>query len=636
MKSNTKKKLIALILFAIVFMGLLIFLFYGENFYILKEIFNTNATKAQIQDSIGKLGIKAYIVVVILSMLQVMLTFVPAEPLHVISGISFGLNEGILVCLIGILIGNTIIYVLYKIFGGKLTEYFASNVEFDFDTAKRSNKIALIVAILYLLPAIPYGIICFFAATLGMKYPKFILITGLGSLPSLLVDVGIGHIAMTSSWTISIIVFIAIIILLILMWKFKSKIFAKVNEFVKKKQEKERKKVGNYNGFIFKSIGSIIFGSVRRKAKVKLINNVGKLERPCIVICNHGSFYDFVFAGKLMFKERPHFIVARMYFSNKKLGWLIRKTGAFPKSLFATDIENSRNCLKVISGNEVLGMMPEVRLSTVGKFEGIQESTYKFIQKMNVAVYTVKISGAYLMKPKWGDKVRKGSYVEAELNKLFNAGEVQNLSYDDMKERIDNALMYNEWDWLNKHPEIRYKHKTIAKGLENILCTCPKCGKKYTLTTDNNKIMCSECGLEVSINDRYELSGVEFNNIAQWYDWQCDMIRNEIKQNPDYCLESKVELRHLSKDGKTQTRHAGEGVCRLDKDGLKYIGSDDGQEVEKLFSLENIYRILFGAGEDFEIYEGKEIYYFIPTDKRSCVEWYIVSGLLKEIYNKVD
>ena len=34
--------------------------------------------------------------------------------------------------------------------------------------------------------------------------------------------------------------------------------------------------------------------------------------------------------------------------------------------------------------------------------------------------------------------------------------------------------------------------------------------------------------------------------------------------------------------------------------------------------------------ENFEIYEGKEIYYFIPTDKRSCVEWYIVSGLLKE------
>jgi hypothetical protein len=53
-------------------------------------------------------------------------------------------------------------------------------------------------------------------------------------------------------------------------------------------------------------------------------------------------------------------------------------------------------------------------------------------------------------------------------------------------------------------------------------------------------------------------------------------------------------------------------------------------EITKHFPLNDIYRLLFGAGEDFEIYEGKEIYYFIPEEKRSCVDWYIVSGLLKE------
>ena len=49
-----------------------------------------------------------------------------------------------------------------------------------------------------------------------------------------------------------------------------------------------------------------------------------------------------------------------------------------------------------------------------------------------------------------------------------------------------------------------------------------------------------------------------------------------------------------------------------------------------MFPLDKIYRILFGAGEDFEIYEDKEIYYFVPEDKRTCVMWYILSGLLKE------
>ena len=30
-----------------------------------------------------------------------------------------------------------------------------------------------------------------------------------------------------------------------------------------------------------------------------------------------------------------------------------------------------------------------------------------------------------------------------------------------------------------------------------------------------------------------------------------------------------------------------------------------------------------------KIYEGREIYYFVPNDKRSCVKWYIASKILK-------
>lgn len=628
--ATKKKKLIALAIFIVIFIGLLVFLFYGDNFNVLKEIFNTNATKDQIQNSIGKLGIRAYIVVFILSMLQVILTFVPAEPVHVIAGISFGLWKGMAVCLAGIMVGNTIIFILYKLFGTKLTDYFATNVEFDFNAVKLSNKLALIVIILYCLPAIPYGIICFFAATMGIKYPKYILITGIGSIPSLILDVGLGHITMSTSLAVSIIVFVVIILLLILMYKYKTQIFKKVNEFVKKNQEKAKNKVGSYNPFIFKGLGSLILAGVKTKAKVKLKNNVGKIEKPCVVLCNHGSFYDFIYSGKILFKEKPHYIVARLCFGNKKLAWVLNKTGAFPKSLMSADLETTKNCLKVVAGKGVLVMMPEGRLSTVGQFEDIQEATYKFLQKMNVAVYTIKINGSYLAKPKWGDKVRKGALVEAELNPLFNAGELASMPVEQIKEKTENALKYDEWQWLENHPEVHYKHKNLAVGLENILFTCPKCGKKYTFKTDKNKITCTECNLEVTLDDRYQLSGVEFKNIAEWYNWQANEIRKEINKNKDFSLQSEVELRHFSKDGKTQTTFAGNGKCILNKNGLLYKGTENGVKIEKLFTMESIHRLLFGAGENFEIYEGKEIFYFVPTNKRSCVEWYIVSGLLKE------
>ncbi len=629
LKSMRKWKILSACFFVFVLCGLILFLFSGENFNVLKEIFNTNSTKEEVRQAISKLGIKSYVVVAILSMFQVIFTFVPAEPLHVISGVSFGLWKGMLVCFIGIMLGNTIIYILNKLFGAKLKEFFSTNIDIDFNSAKTSNKIALIVVILYCLPAIPYGIICFFAASMNMKYPKYFLITAIGSIPSLFLDVGLGHVTMATSWIVSVIVFVVIIVLLILMMKFKTQIFAKVDNFIHKIKEKERNRVGKYNPFVYNVAGRGFYTYIKSKIKIKLKSNVGKLDRPSIVLCNHGSFYDFAYAGKLILKEKPHFVVARMYFHHKILKRVLEGTGAFPKSMFTNDVESLKNCMKVISNGEVLAMMPEARLSTVGKFEGIQDSTYKFLKKMNVSVYVVNIKGAYLAKPKWADKIRKGARVEAELNQLFKAGECANLSLEEIQKKVDNAISYNEWEWLEKNPKIIYKNKTIAKGLENILTVCPKCKKKHSLTTNKNTINC-ECGLKVEVDNRYQLHGVKFKNIAEWYEWQTEEIRKEIQNNPNFKLQSNVELRHLSKDGKRCTRFSGNGVCTLDKNELKYVGTQDGKEIEKIFTLESIYRILFGAGEDFEIYEGNELYYFVPEDKRSSVLWYIVSGLLKE------
>ena len=125
--------------------------------------------------------------------------------------------------------------------------------------------------------------------------------------------------------------------------------------------------------------------------------------------------------------------------------------------------------------------------------------------------------------------------------------------------------------------------------------------------------------------------GKPFKNPAEWYDHQTEATRRDILADPEFSLVSRVTLRHGSQDGKHTTRRAGEGVCTLDRTGLTYRGTRDGATIEKHFPLAGIYRLLFGAGENFEIYEGKEIWYFQPDEPRSAVMWYVVSGLLKNI-----
>ena len=170
----------------------------------------------------------------------------------------------------------------------------------------------------------------------------------------------------------------------------------------------------------------------------------------------------------------------------------------------------------------------------------------------------------------------------------------------------------------------------MAEGLENILTTCPSCGQKHTLTTKGEKIFCETCGYLTSLDHRYGFTGdFRFEDLTQWYDWQKALLEKEITENAGYALESKVELR-LPGTGKGLTRHGGYGVCTLSRDGLTYRGTKDEENVQLHFSLQRIYRLLFGAGENFEIYDGTQILYFVPEEKRSAVDWYMASMILHD------
>lgn len=630
-----KLKIFTAIGFVLLLVGLVVFLFSGDNFIILQDMFREDVTREELQDSLSALGYKGYITFGVLSMLQVVLTFLPAEPTQVLAGLSFGFLKGVGVCLTGVFVGNTIIFLLYKIYGDKLEDYFIKNAEFDFDAARSSPKIALVVFILYFLPAIPYGLICFFTASMGNKYWKYILLTTIGSIPSICIGVGLGHIAIASSWIISVVVFLVLIALLIVLYRKKSAVFAKVNEYMKKKSQpySSHTVAKKYNPWLYNL--ATFFGGMAYASKLKIRFNkqVERLEKPSIVICNHGSFIDFVYAGQMIRKTRPHFITARLYFYHKMLGGVLRRVGCIPKSMFTSDLENAKNCMRVLGNGGTIAMMPEARLSTVGKYEGVQDTTYRFLQRAKVPIYAIRIQGDYFAKPKWGDGIRRGAFVEAELTQLFTAEEIVNASLEDVKKRVDEALYYDEFEWLKTKPDLQYKHKTIAEGLENILCRCPECGGKYTIQTKGREVYCEKCGFKREVDTRYAFTEpAPFENFAAWYAWQTEEMEKEMLADPDFALEEPVTLKHSSKDGKKMLREAGKGVCRLDKTGLTYEGERDGEQTVKHFSLSEIYRVLFGAGEDFEVYEGSEIWFFVPEDTRSCVAWYIASGLLKKLY----
>ena len=631
-KLSGRKAILSLILFTALL--IIFFLFAGDRLILFKELFSGSLSTDELRDELMDLGFGGYITIAILSMLQVVCTFIPAEPIQVLAGLSFGFPIGLLCCTIGVLLGNTMIFAMYSAFGNRLRNYFVKNLSFDFEKASGSPRITAVIFLLYFLPAIPYGMICFFAAGLGMKYHRYITVTLLGAIPSVCIGVGLGNMALTSSWIFSLCIFLILVGLLIFLSVKRDWIFAKVNAFANKPSYSSKTTVQPVNKWLLLPLYTCIRIYFRLKGiRLHSVNKVGKdPENPSIVLCNHGSFIDFLFAESLLLKVKPNFVVARLYFYHKILGGLLRKLGCFPKSMFALDLESTKNCLRVLKTGGVLAMMPEARLSTAGTFEDIQEGTYAFLKKSGVPVYTIKLRGDYLANPKWGKGFRRGSIVEAELDILFTAEELRALSIDEIQQAVENRLYYDEYKWLESRPKLRYSSGKMAEGLENILTTCPKCGKKFCLTGKKKTLCCEYCGPLTTIDNRYSFEkDFLYAHPGRWYETQLAALKEEILRNPDYVLVSPVSLRLPSSDGKSLTRSAGEGTCRLDRRGLTYSGTIDGEACEKFFPIDKIYRLLFGAGENFETYQGSEIFYFVPEEPRSCVEWYMASMLLHDL-----
>ena len=82
-KRKRKLKIISAIVILFALVGAMLLAFAGENFVIVQELFKPNVTKHEIREALSEIGIRGYLAFGILSMLQVVLTVLPAEPVQV-------------------------------------------------------------------------------------------------------------------------------------------------------------------------------------------------------------------------------------------------------------------------------------------------------------------------------------------------------------------------------------------------------------------------------------------------------------------------------------------------------------------------------------------------------------------------
>lgn len=684
--------------FSLIVIGVLlaILVFISIDLYQPLRLFIETDNIIPLQKQIDTYGFWRYFFIVILHAFQVLLTIIPAQPIQIVAGLTCGPLLGFVSCIIGIFIGNTIIYFLVRIFKTKPTLLYNSKQIAKLGTIpekKPREGFYLFMLALYFVPAIPYGMVAYNAANSKINFIKYSLLTTLGTMPSLVICIAFGSFILNGYFLVSLLLIIGVCIVSLLSMKFGKQIinhltnrsirasliwvmfflvpfimviyfFVRKNAFallitygsiiflvllywlfnkkVSRIFENMNKKynmayfqgpVKKINGFLYNIIAFFMKIYFFTRFRVKVNKtNLPKIERPSILIFNHPSKFDFMFSFLPYFPKTKVNTVIAYYY------FCNRHLGKLLKNLGGIPkylFQPDISAIKNIS--RVIKNKGVLGLSPEGRLSAYGE------------LETIIPSTAKLIK-KLGVQVIiskiNGAYfsipkwaktwrrgrIEVTYHEVFSAKELKELSIKQIYQRLVEEIDYDEFAWQETN-RVKYKGKRFAEGLEHILYRCPVCHKEYTYEALGDTLHCSYCHTEVTLNHYYDFITNNLNIPKNIKAWYLWQKEYEQKKIMDPDYSLTSEVTLKHPDPNGHGfTVVGSGQTTLTHQGVTYRGSIHGENKEIFFKIDGIPAIPFGVNEDFEIYDHNTLYYFVPKNIRECVKWSVVGELIYQKY----
>ena len=548
--------------------------------------------------------------------LQMVVIFIPAEFIQISSGMAYPWWLAMLLCDIGVVIGSSIIYLLVNLFkfNGDIMNKGSSIAKME-KRSRVSNHIVLMY-LLFIMPIIPFGAICYYSASKKIPYHKYVFACATGVIPSIatsyLMGFGINSFIAYGLplWALILIIFGAGTVLFILLFFVIKKFFLKQD-------------VNTPNSIFYSWIirASRIVHMWKNRFRWQGKEKLDAIDGPFVLLCNHHSQID-PFAILSAEKERRYsFVMNRYYLGVPVFGKMLKKAGFIPKKMFFNDLPCVAKITKAVKDDYPIVIYPEARLSIDGGPSYFDDSTAKLVTFLKVPVALMQIRGAYTNHPKWRKKAYRGKVI-LDVKEVISPEEIEKLGVEGLHERFQSVLCFNEFD---NPVNIYNKKKDMAVGLEKALYMCPHCGELFTNVSEGNEIKCSHCGKTYHIGPDYKF--IEDEEIKTITDYYGKIKETELKNIDNVNLDIEVDVTIFDKN--VRSKRSEKGVIHFDKDVISFKSTQS----DLAFSYENakLEGIAYSVNEEFELYYQDELYYFYPTnmDRAVCTRIALLHELLK-------
>lgn len=156
------------------------------------------------RDWVDRSGFWGRVLFVGMVVLQVVVAFIPGEPVELAAGYAFGFVEGSLLTLTGFVLGSWLVFALVRRFGVKLVEvFFSKNKLEEIKFLQNPKKTKVISLLLMLIPGTPKDMLSYFAGLTKLTTWEWLGIVTVGRLPSLITSTITGAAAGEQNYVLS-------------------------------------------------------------------------------------------------------------------------------------------------------------------------------------------------------------------------------------------------------------------------------------------------------------------------------------------------------------------------------------------------------------------------------------------------
>ena len=193
-------------------------------------------TQEKVKAWVDAQGIVGWLGVLGIQILQIIIAFIPGEPVEILAGVLFGTWGGLFLCMIGSIIASTAVFAITRRFGLPLIYRMFGKEKVDrFTFLRNSQNVETAAFLLFLIPGTPKDMLTYVAGVSKIKMSRFLLITTFARIPSVITGTIAGD-ALLSNWKFALAVFLFTGIIGLLGIRYKDRVIAYTQGLKQKKR----------------------------------------------------------------------------------------------------------------------------------------------------------------------------------------------------------------------------------------------------------------------------------------------------------------------------------------------------------------------------------------------------------------